>query len=643
MPIGPGGGGGGDAARRQPQLAAAPKRSAPPLTPKVAGRHAAVAQSAVSPLSRTRDADAASSLAPSAPFVANVTPRSGSRQGKMDGAATTPNGTPNPDRNQDAWDNNLRISVGSGTSTKGQDAPSQEDSKFFYASDAKSQQQATAPRPPSVAASTKASGDRFHYANNSASSSSSSVNKRTISPPTSHGFQPMLASTPEPTASKFFYANGAPDISRSGSLNSSTSRLAQGPRPTSAASNATRPMSPSKPTATPSSLKGSAMPPSVSSRPPITSPPSLAPIVTTKENRRVSIEAPSPRSKKRHTRAGSVPTFETLSVPKNIPAPQSPPALETASAPLSPGLAQPAMTMASLLQAVEDLAEDDDENDGDDDKGESSGSDVKAPGSPTKEPVSDLVANARRERKVQDLEITNASLEAINRTLERKLRKQTTELRRFRRLSRAGRLSGATSAATSRATSAAISQAPVDLSDLSEDDGWEEFDEGEEEEEEESPEESDFESDETSTLEDPANPSEKQQKQLARRKKDEDRLQLDLSKHQQLLVDTQKINQSIKRCLDWTEVLIKEGQKALEYKVGVSEVHFGGRVLAPPDEDDDALSSIQDDNSVVVTDMTDSTTTLERPTLEHPLEPPLAKSFQDNRDSGIELQVAEAG
>lgn len=65
------------------------------------------------------------------------------------------------------------------------------------------------------------------------------------------------------------------------------------------------------------------------------------------------------------------------------------------------------------------------------------------------------------------------------------------------------------------------------------------------------------------------------------RRRDEQRLQLDLSKHQQLLVDSQKMNQSLRRCLGWTEELIKEGRRALAYKVHVSEVELGGRVLAP--------------------------------------------------------------
>jgi hypothetical protein len=60
---------------------------------------------------------------------------------------------------------------------------------------------------------------------------------------------------------------------------------------------------------------------------------------------------------------------------------------------------------------------------------------------------------------------------------------------------------------------------------------------------------------------------------------DEKRFCLDLAKHQELLVDSQKINQSLKRCLSWTEELIQEGKRALEYKVHVSDIEIGGRVL----------------------------------------------------------------
>lgn len=232
------------------------------------------------------------------------------------------------------------------------------------------------------------------------------------------------------------------------------------------------------------------------------------------------------------------------------------------------------MTMASILQAADDLRGDDDSQDNES---------LPEVHSPTKsvqsmqstDAISELVANARRERKVQDLEITNASLEAINRTLERQLRKQTAELRRYRRLSRSGRFS-VMSAASSRVTSAALSEAPTDLSDLSEEDD-------DQTEYQDSLHESDFSSDEAQSGDEPGSPS---ARMAARRKRDEIRLQLDLTKHQELLIDSQKINQSIKRCLDWTEVLIKEGQKALEYHVRVSDVELGGHVLAPPDEDD---------------------------------------------------------
>ena len=63
------------------------------------------------------------------------------------------------------------------------------------------------------------------------------------------------------------------------------------------------------------------------------------------------------------------------------------------------------------------------------------------------------------------------------------------------------------------------------------------------------------------------------------RARDEKRLILDLSKHQQMLLDTQKLTQSIRRCLTCTEELIKDGNKALEYRVGIGDVPLGGKVL----------------------------------------------------------------
>jgi hypothetical protein len=185
------------------------------------------------------------------------------------------------------------------------------------------------------------------------------------------------------------------------------------------------------------------------------------------------------------------------------------------------------------------------------------------------EQLNELAANARRERKVLDLEITNSSLAAINRTLEREMRKQTAELRRYRRLSRSGRLSIATSASM-RTSGASLFQSEdgTPLSDMSED------------EEESSEEDSSF-SDGDDSDEASLSPRAMAESDARHRKKDEKRLQLDLTKHQQLLIDSQKMNQSLKRCLGWTEELINEGKKALDYHVRVSDVELGGRVLAP--------------------------------------------------------------
>lgn len=256
---------------------------------------------------------------------------------------------------------------------------------------------------------------------------------------------------------------------------------------------------------------------------------------------------------------------------------QSPTSVGPASPLPSPGALQPAFTMATIMQAVDAIGEEDE----DDESGRKNSDLPSGLQSPTKsvnnDPISELVANARRERKVQDLEITNASLEAINRTLERQLRKQTAELRRYRRLSRSGRISIASSRVTS-----GTSTIQGGLSDLSEEDMSDE-------EDQDSLDEEDLSSSESKSVDDTIFPD---NRMLSRRKRDEKRLELDLTKHRELLVDSQKINQSLKRCLDWTENLIKEGQKALDYHVRVSEVELGGRVLAPPDEDDEGLSQL---------------------------------------------------
>ncbi|KAK2767742.1 hypothetical protein FQN54_003900 [Arachnomyces sp. PD_36] len=186
--------------------------------------------------------------------------------------------------------------------------------------------------------------------------------------------------------------------------------------------------------------------------------------------------------------------------------------------------------------------------------------------------ANELAANARRERKVLDLEISNSSLLAINRTLEREMRKQNAELRRYRRLSRSGRLSiagsmrsvsggGLSIVSETDDTFSELSSAlnsPEELSEISDND-------------------SSFADDDT------LSPGSVAEHDARHRIRDEKRFFLDLAKHQELLVDSQKMNQSIKRCLSWTEELLRDGKRALAYKVHVSDVEIGGRVLSSDD------------------------------------------------------------
>ncbi|KAM5355229.1 hypothetical protein ACJ41O_001875 [Fusarium nematophilum] len=627
---------GGDSRHRPPQLSAAAAKTVgrTPLTPKIAST--AKGPSIAAPLARRSAGPSYRDdvVSPPGPYLTNsITPRSGSRQSRAESNNTTPSGTPNPER--DGWDPRASLASAGRQSLSRAESPADPDSKFFRASDAQGTSQPTS-RPPAVS---QKSSSTFFYANGATAEP-----KRTISPPTALPPTPMIRSTPEPTPTKFFYANGAPDLqpgpqgSGPPSASSSTSKLQTG-RPSTSSSGTgltnhtyalpPRPQSPIKiAQPSPSILKNTGTPglnsrPQIASPPQLASPPALAPAAAVSSKRRVSIEL-APRTSRGHARTGSVPNFEPSQSPR---LPMSPPRQpsETASPPRSPGSMQPALTMASILQVAEDLAESEDAKD------DGSQPELLSPTKSTHstDPVSELVANARRERKVQDLEITNASLEAINRTLERQLRKQTAEIRRYRRLSRSGHLSAVASAASSRVPSGALTDAPISLSDLTEE---EDSAPPSEDEEHDSLDESDMSmTDSAVSGSDPLDPHDEvaMEKAVARRRRDERRLQLDLSKHRELLVDSQKINQSIKRCLNWTEILIKEGQKALEYKVRVSDVDFGGHVLPPPNEDDE-------DEDIIARGGYFDGVMEEGDGLEPPL--PWEKSSQD-RDSGIELQA----
>ncbi|EME89248.1 uncharacterized protein MYCFIDRAFT_193214 [Pseudocercospora fijiensis CIRAD86] len=228
--------------------------------------------------------------------------------------------------------------------------------------------------------------------------------------------------------------------------------------------------------------------------------------------------------------------------------------------------------------------------------------------SPTKS-VSQLAADARRERKVLDLEISNSSLMAINTSLEREVRRQKAELKRFRRLSRAGRFSLAPSERSPRRQSEGLSTLSEDdedadlsglLSSLAEDDGSDSEDE-----------------DSLLSSSEPLSPTSQHSRQQDRLAKDEKRLQVDLQRHKELLVQSQAMNQSIKRCMYATEDMISEGKKALQYHVRVSDVKLGGRILTGFEAEE------EDADDIEVADELDW--------------------HSGDRDSGVEVESIDAG
>ncbi|KAL2757025.1 hypothetical protein ACRALDRAFT_1093029 [Sodiomyces alcalophilus JCM 7366] len=694
---------GAPAAPRQPVLSASAAKALgrTPLTPKIASKVQTPGhQPAVTPLARRRNENAppqppgsAASkdeyASPVSAFLSsNVTPRSGSRQSRVDSANSTPTGTPTHDRLVD-WDassgrpggdaeqpqppqqshpshqqphqqahqqpqQNLKrqfVTFSSPADHRtANDTTNHNKNKFFYASDAKGSQHPLAMSKP---AAPQQRGSTFLYAKGSAVQR----NRPTSPPVSAPTYAPIHAAQDQQPATKFFYANGAPDLqpafrpgsSAGSAVSSSTSKLPTLRNPASTVGTGyslARPVSPVKQVQQPPSKAPSiAAGPTSQSRPHsqlVASPPPLAPTSAAKP--RLSTEAsPQPGN---HSRNGSIGSGDAM-IMSQFMASQMSQASSGASSPATLPPPNPAMTMASIIQAAEDFAESDESK---------AQSELQSPTRSTHsaaDPLSGLVANARRERKVQDLEITNASLEAINRSLERQLRKQTAELRRYRRLSRAGRISSLASIASSRipSDSTMASTGPgaepgLDLSDLSEED--EDEYEGEDDEEED-----DMDSLYDTDPSDTESASGQTLKVDRRRKRDERRLELDLTKHRELLVDSQKINQSIRRCLRWTEELIKDGRKALEYSVRVSDVDLPPRVLAPQ-YDDDENDLVKDDGpdgdgleregdetlqegKALVHDASDDGSAPDK-MKDGKLTPPWGKDPQD-RDSGIELPV----
>ena len=190
------------------------------------------------------------------------------------------------------------------------------------------------------------------------------------------------------------------------------------------------------------------------------------------------------------------------------------------------------------------------------------------------EQMNELAAKARRERKVLDLEISNSSLLAINRTLEREMRKQTSELRHLRRLNRSGRLSSLPN------TRSGQKYKLSEIGNLSDSDDLESSDSEDDEESEEGRSTKSFAS------RDPDSPNGRTDRG---RFHDTERPPLDLTAHRTLLLESQKINQAMKRCLSHTDAMIASGKQALKAQIhDLDPEALGPRVLTP-DEDDGAF------------------------------------------------------
>jgi hypothetical protein len=569
-----------------------------PLTPRVAGSNQSLGPNHLARKGTRHDSNAISTSSQAEDFSTpvtpvstflnnNITPRSSSRKIRgAESASTTPTHTPTGTSTPDLqrFVNEGAVYGGAGLNFSGLDTGLQKrpavsfspalsdvgsqkeqsqpgnDTKFFYASDAK----AAIQNPRQQRSAVDSRTPNFFYANGDA-----------IPPPATSGVlrsRSVVESsvTEERKPAKFFHANGTPDsiLQSTQSFSGASSMVSSGyaaPKlatrgPTLALSPLQRPKSPSK-------LSQNISSPQKSHAPNIPSPPLTRAQAVQDMSEAKSTCGGFSRRKSGHERSASASVVESSPSARRL-SNAAPIVLSSMFLPASP----------SHVEAVSTPVETISENGIDDG---SSKSDLHSPvrAGHSLDRMNELAANARRERKVLDLEITNSSLAAINRTLEREMRKQTAELRRYRRLSRSGRLSIATSASIRTSAGSLTGRSGVDilpLSDMSE----EEREEGGEEEEEEET------SEEESVDEGSLSPGARAESDARHRKKDERRLQLDLSKHQQLLIDSQNMNQSLKRCLGWTEELIKEGNKALAYHVHVSDIELGGRVL-PPDELDD--------------------------------------------------------
>ena len=193
---------------------------------------------------------------------------------------------------------------------------------------------------------------------------------------------------------------------------------------------------------------------------------------------------------------------------------------------------------------------------------------------PGLEPIKE--GSARIERKITDLEISNSSLLAINRTLEREMRKQSAELRRYQRISRAGGLAAFPTSFRSSVPSAGGEGEGSDKDDGSsfQDDNYDD----------------DYSENDGSGTDMSRELSSVAENDSRLGVGDAKKVYVDIARHQGLLDGSRRMNHCIKRCLLRAEDLINDGRKALEYSVRANDVSLGGRVL-PPEELSDVIES----------------------------------------------------
>ncbi|KAL8809919.1 MAG: hypothetical protein Q9223_007557 [Gallowayella weberi] len=200
-----------------------------------------------------------------------------------------------------------------------------------------------------------------------------------------------------------------------------------------------------------------------------------------------------------------------------------------------------------------------------------------APGQSKLDHLNELAANARRERKVLDLEISNSSLLAINRTLETEMRKQKAELRHLRRLRSSGGFPSSTRSGSSRfsmlSTNDDMSPASSADEDGIDDDRFSNASDGT--------------SDDTSFPDSLSlSPTVRNSSLPVAKGRQTRSFKVDMASQRVLLLDSQRLNQALKRCLGRTDELIADGKKALEYKVDMGDaINWVPRVLTADERD----------------------------------------------------------